>query len=169
MYGGSRDVSLMRRLNRELLGNIINQQASFYKFKLGETQENIYNEAAGEKFYDGPFIFDCLVNRQDEQYQNTELGVELSQNVLFAFLRDDLIDADVLPEVGDIILYEETYFGVSSVVENQYWLGKDPAYPNESNPLNPGLSEFGNNFSTLVNTYYIPADKVQISQYKERF
>ena len=31
------------------------------------------------------------------------------------------------------------------------------------------LEEFGNNVSILVSTYYIPADKVAISPYQERF
>lgn len=168
LYGDSRDVSLVRTVNRELMGNIITQQASFYKFKLKETPANVYGEAANEKFYDGPIIFNCLVKREDEEYSSGDLGVTLKQNVLFAFLRDDLKDANVVPEIGDILLYEETYFGVEGVVENRYWLGKDPDYANEPNPLNTGLSEFGNNLSTLVQTYYIPADKVNISPYKER-
>ena len=169
MYGGSRDVSLIRKLNRELMGNIITQQASFYKFKLKETIPNSYGEAVDSKFYDGPFIFNCLVKREDEQWGSGEIGVNVTQEVLFAFLRDDLKDKNIVPDVGDILLYEETYFGVESVVENRYWLGKDPDYPNEPNPLNAGLSEFGNNLSTLIKAYYIPADKVAISEYKERF
>ena len=49
MFGGLRDVSLIRKLNRELMGNIITQQASFYKYKLQETKVNLYGEAAGVK------------------------------------------------------------------------------------------------------------------------
>ena len=71
--------------------------------------------------------------------------------------------------VGDIILYQERYYGVQSTVANQYWGGKNPSYPNNINPLNPGLENYGNNLSVLVSTYYIPADKVAISPYKERF
>ena len=29
-------------------------------------------------------------------------------------------------EVGDIILYQEGYYGVQSTVANQYWGGKNP-------------------------------------------
>ena len=78
-------------------------------------------------------------------------------------------DADIVPEVGDIILYQEGYYGVQSTVSNQYWSGKNPDFPNDVNPLNPGLEKFGSNFSIIVDTYYIPADKVAISPYKERF
>jgi hypothetical protein len=82
---------------------------------------------------------------------------------------DDLKDGNVFLEVGDIILYQEKYYGVDSTVSNQYFAGKDPSYPNNENPLNPGLEEFGNNLSVLVYCYYTPSDKVNISQYKERF
>ena len=61
MFGRQRDVSLIRHLNRELMGNIITQQAAIYKYKLEETVTNIYGEAAGEKFYNGPFLFDVLL------------------------------------------------------------------------------------------------------------
>jgi len=169
LFGGSRDVSLIRGLNRELMGDIITQQASIYKFKIKETKTNLYGESAGEKFYDGPFLFNCLIERQDQQYSVGDVGVKFKQDIMFAFLTDDLKDGNVFLEVGDIILYQEKYYGVDSTVSNQYFAGKDPSYPNNENPLNPGLEEFGNNLSVLVYCYYTPSDKVNISQYKERF
>jgi len=169
MFTGQRDVSLVRSMNRELLGNIITQQASFYKFKLEETKVNLYGEAAGEKFYDGPFIFNCLINREDQSYSSGDEGISFGQGIQFYFLRDDLVDVNILPQVGDIVLYQEKYYGVESTVSNQYWGGKNPDYPNNDNPLNPGLEGFGSSISILCSTYYIPADKVAISQYKERF
>ena len=168
MFGSSRDVSLIRHLNRELLGNIITQQAAFYKYKLQETKVNLYGEAAGVKYYDGPFLFNCLIERVDPEYPITDLGIEFQQDITFAFFKDDLVDANVVPEVGDIILYEDSYYGVQTTISNQYFVGKNPAYPNNTNPLNPGLEEFGSDLSIICNTYYIPADKVAISPYKER-
>jgi hypothetical protein len=168
MFTTQRDMSLVRKLNRELMGNIITQQCSLYQFKLEETKVNLYGEADEEKFYDGPFIFNVLINRENEQYVDNVEGVQFGQGIQFYFFRDDLVDADVLPRVGDIVLYQEGYYGVQSTVANQYWGGKNPKYPNNVNPLNPGLENFGNNLSTLVSTYYIPADKVAISPYRER-
>ncbi|MDB4549427.1 hypothetical protein N9Z86_00735 [bacterium] len=174
MYGGSRDVSLIRGLNRELLHNIVTQQAAFYKFKLEETKTNLYGEASGEKYYDGPFLFNCLIDRQDQSYPESDEGINFSQGISFAFLRDDLKDAEVVPEVGDIILYQNGYYGVQATVANQYFVGKNPSYPNKgsdgsANPLNPGLENFGANLSIICETYYIPSDKVAISPFKERF
>lgn len=174
MYTRQRDVSLVRHLNRELMGNIITQQSAFYKFKLEETRVNLYGEAAGEKFYDGPFLFNCLINRDPQSYPEGNEGVNFNQGIGFFFLRDDLVDANVVPEVGDIILYQEKYYGVESTVANQYWGGKNPDYPNNNsdgtdNPLNPDLDQFGSSISILCQTHYIPADKVGLSPYKERF
>ena len=174
MYTRQRDVSLMRKFNRELMGNIITQQCAIYQFKLEETKVNIYGEAAEEKYYDGPFLFNVLMDRGDQDFSLNNEGVQFDQSINFYFLRDDLVEKDVVPRVGDIILFEEGYYGVQSTIANQYWGGKNPEYPNNDsdgqlNPLNPGLEEFGNNISILVSTYYIPADKVAISPYQERF
>ena len=174
MFGRSRDVSLIRGLNRELLHDIVTQQAAFYKFKLEETKTNLYGEAAGEKFYDGPFLFNCLIEREDQAFPDDESGVGFSQGIEFRFLRDDMVDANVKAEVGDIILYQNSYYGVDSVVSNKYFVGKNPDYPNKNsdgsdNPLNPGLEDFGSNLFVMCKTYKVPSDKVGISPYKERF
>ncbi len=174
MFARQRDVSLVRHLNREVMGNVITQQAAFYQYKLEETKVNIYGESAAEKFYNGPFLFNCLIDRQDEEFGENEEGIQFAQPINFYFLRDDLVDAQVEPEVGDIILYQEGYYGVDGTIANQYWSGKNPQYPNNNsdgtpNPLNPNLDLFGTNLSVICTTYYIPADKVAISPYKERF
>ena len=174
MFARQRDVSLVRHLNREVMGNVITQQAAFYQFKLEETKVNIYGEAAAEKFYNGPFLFNCLINRGAQEYPENSEGIQFEQPIDFYFLRDDLFDANVVPDVGDIILYQEGYYGVQGTIANQYWSGKNPDYPNNDsdgkpNPLNPNLQLFGTNLSILISTYYISADKPAISPYKERF
>ena len=170
LYGGLRDISLFRKVNRELMGNIITQQCVYYKLRLNETKVNMYGEAAGARYYFEPVIFNALIERGDQEYPSNDLlGVNFERSLDFKFLRDDLIDADVVPEVGDIIMYYEGYYEVDSTVGNQYFAGKDPRYPYNSsivNPLNPGLENFGANLSIICKTHYTPADRVQIT--KER-
>ena len=174
MFGRLLDVSLIRGLNRELMHDIITQQAAIYKYKLEETRVNLYGEAAGEKYYDGPFLFNCLIDREDQEFPVDDTGIGFTQGIEFRFLRADLKDAGVLPEVGDIILYQNNYYGVDRTIANQYFVGKNPDYPNNNsdgtpNPLNPDLDQFGANHSIICKTFKVPADKVSISPYKERF
>jgi len=159
------------------MGDIITQQCSFYKFKIEETKINLYGEAAEEKYYMGPVLLNCLVERRDQEYPETDLGTDFSWGATFKFLRDDLLDknkdfnldttlygADLVPEVGDIIMYNEGYYEVDNIISNQYFVGKNPDYPNATNPLNPGLEEFGSSISIICETHYVPADKVGITQ-----
>jgi len=177
LYGSARDISLFRHVNRELMGNVITQQCSFYKFKIEETKVNLYGEAAEEKYYMGPVLLNCLVERRDQEYPETDLGTDFNWGATFKFLRDDLLDknkdfnvdtdlygADLVPEVGDIIMYNEGYYEVDNIISNQYFMGKNPDYPNEVNPLNPGLEDFGSSISIICETHYVPADKVGITQ-----
>jgi hypothetical protein len=167
LYGGQRDISLFQKVNRELMGNIITQQCVYYKLRLNETKVNMYGEAAGARYYKEPVIFNALIERGDQEYPDDDiLGVNFNRLLDFKFFREDLVDADVVPEVGDIIMYYEGYYEVDSTVGNQYFVGKDPRYPYNTNPLNPGLEDFGANLSIICKTHYTPADKVQIT--KER-
>ena len=40
MFARQRDVSLIRHLNREVMGNVITQQCALYQYKLEETKVN---------------------------------------------------------------------------------------------------------------------------------
>jgi len=184
LYGGQRDISLFRYINRELMGNIITQQCAFYKYKVEETNVNIYGESAQEKYYMGPVLLNCIIERRDQQYPETDLGTDFSWGATFKFLRDDLLEAskdfnknfdkgdhnygaNLVPEVGDIILYQEGYYEVDTIVSNQYFTGKNPDYPNEPGNFNPGLENFGSSISIICETHYVPADKVGIT--RERY
>jgi len=189
LFGQSRDISMFRYVNRELMGNIISQQAAFYKLKLTQTNFNMYGEAAEEKYYDGPILLYTLIDLPDQEFPTDEMGVSFSWKPTFRFLRDDLLDklkdynqdtiygANLVPQVGDIILYETSYYEITNTNAAQYFVGKDPDYPNSpqpSNPAgatyplpsplwNPGLDEFGYNVSIICQTAYVPADKVGIT------
>jgi hypothetical protein len=189
LFGHARDISMFRYVNRELMGNIISQQAAFYKLKLTQTNFNMYGEAAEEKYYDGPILLYTLIDLPDQEFPTDDMGVSFSWKPTFRFLRDDLLDklkdynqdtiygANLVPQVGDIILYETSYYEITATNAAQYFVGKDPDYPNSpqpSNPAgatyplpsplwNPGLDEFGYNVSIICQTAYVPADKVGIT------
>ena len=189
LFGQARDISMFRFVNRELMGNIISQQAAFYKLRLNQTNFNMYGEAAEQKYYDGPILLYTLIDLPDQEFPTDDMGVSFSWKPTFKFLRDDLLDklkdynedtiygANLVPQVGDVILYETSYYEVINTNAAQYFVGKDPDYPNSPQPSNPpgatyplpsplwnpGLDEFGYNVSIICQTAYIPADKVGIT------
>tara|TARA_B110000971_G_C19887036_1_gene443489 strand:+ start:184 stop:765 length:582 start_codon:yes stop_codon:yes gene_type:complete len=181
LFGSARDISLFRHVSRELMADIITQQCSFYKYKLEETKVNIYGEAAEEKYYMGPVLLNCLIERENQSYPESDLGTDFTWGATFKFLRDDLLNkmedfneffdptnyqygANLVPEVGDIIMYQDGYYEVDNTNANQYFMGKNPDYPNNVNPINPGLEDFGSSISIICETHYVPADKLGITQ-----
>ena len=193
LFGTQRDVSLFRHMSRELMGDIITEQCAFYKYKLEETKINLYGEAAEEKYYMGPVLLNTLIERTDNIYPETDLGTDYNKEIQFSFLRDDLLGqnenfnydggngnsytglpgtgygADLVPQVGDVIMYNEGYYEVHEVIANQYFVGKNPDYPNNVNTINlsdgPGdLSAYGSNISIICKTHYVQADKLGLTQ-----
>jgi hypothetical protein len=164
LFGGQRDISLFRHLNRELLRDIITQQIVYYKFVLSKTKSNIYGESVDGKFYQEPVLLNCLINRTNQDFKSDDIGVDINQLKSFYFLKDDLIDAFLVPEVGDIIMEQESYFEVDSIISNQMFVGKDPDYPYSLNPINPELENFGASWSILCECHMVPGDKVGITK-----
>jgi len=80
------------------------------------------------------------------------------------FDQGDYFGADLVPQVGDVIYYYGGYYEVDDVIGNQYFVGKDPRYNYDENPINPGLENFGSNLSIICKTHYTPIDKVQLEK-----
>ena len=43
-----------------------------------------------------------------------------------AFLRDILVEIDLVPEVGDIVEHNHSFYEIDTIVQNQRFVGKDP-------------------------------------------
>ena len=168
LFGSSRDVSMIRKVNRELLGNIISQQCVLYKVNLEKTVSNIYGESTNKRYYTEPTILFTRIIRTDPSFELTDIGHNYVRVVTFDFLKDDLIEANAFPELGDIIMYYEDYYEIEqSFDQSQLWVGKDPNYNYQQNPLNPGLENFGYNVSVNCVAHYVPADKVNLTRERE--
>jgi hypothetical protein len=162
LFGSSRDISMFRKVNRELIGDVITQQLAVYKYALDKTKVNMYGEASGGRWFNGPTLLNSLITIQNKTDGTSEFGVDFNWSIKAAFLKDDLLDANLVVEIGDVILYQESYFEVDVATDTQYFVGKDPQYPYNTNPLNPGLDQFGYNVSLICEAHYTPSDRVNI-------
>lgn len=125
LYGGQRDVSLIRSLNRELIHRIIDTEVLVYKLNLSDTDMNIYDES-DSKMYDAPVLIPCLANVDPQQWITEDFGTDLTQIASFAFLRDDLVDVNHVIEIGDVFEYRSRFFEVDGIEENANFVGKHP-------------------------------------------
>lgn len=174
LFGGNRDISLFRHLNRELLNNIIEQKVGYYKIILDKTNTNLYGESSGKKYFYDPVLINCLIERADKQATIDEFGYDFTKNLVFKFLRDDLAGIDlstelgpdgkgfahgIVPEVGDIVLFNDDYYEIDSIVENQFIVGKNPDYS-----YSDSTDNFGSSWSIICSGHYTRPEKWGITQ-----
>ena len=100
-----------------------------------------------------------MIQRGDFEFTQTDFGPDNTRSVEFRFFKDHLIQANVFPEVGDVIMYNENFFAIDSVNENQLILGKDNQYAYQD-----GLENFGSSYSIILKTHYASPDSLGIKQ-----
>ena len=166
LYGQMRDISMFRFVNRELMWKIISEQVVYYKYNLTTTKVNMYGESVEGRNFADPLLLFSLIEVSDQTSPVDSFGVEFRWPIKFRFLRDDLVDANVHPEVGDIIMWQEGYYEVDNTNATQFFVGKDPDYPYldaaGNNPYETDLGQFGYNVSIICETHYVPSDRVNI-------
>jgi len=159
LFGSQKDFNVLStHISREILKDIVEQEIGYYKLSLNDTQANLYGEAL-EKVYLDPVKLNCLITRGDQVITVDDFGPDLGREASFAFTRQDLVDANTVPEVGDIVLWHEDYYEVDTVRENQLFVGRDSSY----NLTNYG-SRFGSSVSIIVDCHLTRTDKVGITR-----
>ena len=158
MFGRSRDINLFLSVNNELLHDVISQEIGYYKIILNDVPANLYGEST-EKMYLGPVLMSCLIERGDFNSSSDDFGQDINRAVKYRFLKNDLINANVVPEIGDVIMYNELYYVVDEVNQIQLILGKDNDYA-----YSEGLENFGSSWSIICTTHYTRAEKLGITK-----
>ena len=158
LYGSTRDVSFFRSISRELINNIIEQEIAYYKINLKATDSNVYGESIN-KFFNEPFLINCLITRGDQTFSESDFGPDVTRNMGFAFLRDDLVEDNLVPEVGDIIVWQEKFFEVNQIVENDLVMGKSEQYY-----FSEHLQNYGSSISIICNAHLTRPEKVGLSR-----
>ena len=161
LFGNERDVSLFHNLNKELINDIIQTEIAYYKFALEQTKANVYGEAPGKNYFE-PLKIACLINRTDQSWSSDDFGSDINQIVGFNFLKIELRDLNLIPEVGDLILFRNNFYEVDTKIENQLILGKDLDYA-----ISSETDSFGGSFSILVNTHISRVEKLNLIPLRE--
>ena len=156
LFGGSRDISLFQNLNSELLKNIIQTEVAYYKFALEQTSINVYGEAPGKNYFE-PLKIACLIDRTNQTWSSDDFGSDVNQNINFKFLKDELITINLVPEIGDLLLFRNNFYEVDERIENQLIMGRDNDYA-----ISTETVDFGESFSIIINTHISRVEKLNL-------
>jgi len=122
----TRDNDFFHKVNKELLGDslrgkdgIIDQEVTIYQLDVTETPTDMYGESASGKSWRPGVNLNCLIDAEDFDFNTDEFGADRQQNATFSFLRDSVLEANIVISIGDVINWNYAYFTISSLNENQ--------------------------------------------------
>ena len=156
LFGGSRDISLFNTVSKELINDIIQLEVGYYKFALEKTTANVYGESMGKMFYE-PVRIACLMKKEDQSWSSDDFGSDVNQTIDFRFLKVELKEINLVPEVGDLLLFKNNFYEIDTRVENQLILGKDPDYA-----ISTGATDFGNSHSIILTGHLSTVEKLNL-------
>ena len=125
-FYSQKDIDTFDKFNKELVGNlstgadgIINQEVIVYKVSVYDTEVNMYGETSEGKVFKPGVELVALVEADDQTTTTDEFGPDLQQLATFSFVRQSLVDLSFVVEIGDVINWNDGYWEISSVNENQ--------------------------------------------------
>ena len=156
LFGKSRDIDLFNVFNHELIQDVIQIEIAYYKFALEQTTSNVYGESMGKVYYE-PMKIACLIDRDDQSWSSDDFGSDMNQSISFSFLKYELKEINLVPQVGDILLFRNNFYEVDSKIENQFFMGRDPDYA-----LATETTEHGDSFSIIIDTHLSRVEKLNL-------
>lgn len=134
------DIKFLKTISEEVVDYVVEQWVTLLKVSVGESKTNLYGESIG-KVYLEPTSLMCIVDREPQTIVHEGFGSDKEQAVEFRFnrlrLRDqtipvltDINGVDIpaeaiqntrtgYPEQGDVIAYDNSYYEIGQIKEEQ--------------------------------------------------
>ena len=119
-----KEFDLLNSMNEELIDEIVGQSVDIYKVNLERTEDNVYGESTA-KYYDIGFRVNCLINYSEPEIVQDEFGSDLDTSIEMYFQRENLASGSLnfVPEVGDIVDWNDFYWEINGTTEPQLFAG----------------------------------------------
>jgi hypothetical protein len=111
------DVNYMISISKEMVDEIIGTKVLIYAID-PETPNNLYGEST-EKIYLPPIDVSALIDHTDQNFEHDMAGQNVMQAVSFGLIRNEMKEKNFYPTVGDIIKWNNSYFEINEIVDNQ--------------------------------------------------
>lgn len=145
-YFSPRDLNFFGSVVGEYFSDVLEIVVQIFKVATNETSTNIYGESSSDKgkIYYEPIDMTVIPVREDISGDTNEgFGVDRNQSVVFRLRERNCIVKNYFPEIGDLVLYNERFYEMDNVIQEQLLLG----HPSKS-------------WSFICNTHYTRLSKV---------
>lgn len=122
-FNSPRDYAAIVKINKELLNTVLDINVVLYKLNQKLSVTNSYGESVKKVWYTGVEV-PALIERLDTGMTEEMQTVDVNQDITFAFLRQELQDRGIYPEMSDIVFYDNQLYEIHNTNEIQLWGGR---------------------------------------------
>jgi len=114
------DFEMIQHYNEEFVNDVVEVLVRFYQIDLDATGSTFRGETARQgKTYSRDVEVHSLVVPEDQEIDDSEYTFDVNRDVQFGFQREVLKDKQFYPQRGDIIEWDEEFFEIRNVVDNE--------------------------------------------------
>jgi hypothetical protein len=123
-FVSERDVNFFKSIARELVDVVVQVEVALYKLNIYESKINIYGESTNKTWYQGVSLY-AMVDKDPENVVYEGFGPDNSQLITFKFDKDLCEEKGIYPEIGDVIMFDNSYYEIDNTNEVQF-IGGQP-------------------------------------------
>jgi hypothetical protein len=122
-FTNPQDYQTILKINKELVNTVVDVDTVLYKMHQEMTKTNIYGEATKKVWYQG-VLLPALIRYDQTNPAEDMQTINVNQSIEVSYLRQECIDRDVYPEVGDIVSFNNSYYEINNTNEVQIFAGR---------------------------------------------
>tara|TARA_R100001126_G_scaffold96405_2_gene68794 strand:+ start:16 stop:591 length:576 start_codon:yes stop_codon:yes gene_type:complete len=166
IFGRTNDRNLIKHFSNEVLKNILDTPVTVFKYSLNKSDTNIYGEGPdGYKTWKNGVKLYATVLTDDQEWSNSEFGMDINQKITFAFLNEHINDVQIagaegafMIDPGDVVHYDSHYWEIDSTNRNQYLFGRNSNIQSSVG----GTIEHGESLATVAMAHLTRRSKLNI-------
>ena len=87
IFGRLKDRQLIKHFSKEVMEDIIDTPVIIFKPYITKSNTNLYGEGVdGDKAWRTGVLLHAMINREDQEYMQTDYGIDVNQKITYSFL-----------------------------------------------------------------------------------
>jgi hypothetical protein len=118
-FVGAKELAFFHAINRELIQSVVQQEVLYYQIMAEKTiKDNLYNESI-KKVWANPVKVNALIMYENSSEQITMLPPDSKFNIDIYFHKQELVDRNMDPNMGDFVRFGKALYEILNVSEPQ--------------------------------------------------
>lgn len=118
-FVGAKELAFFHAVNKELIQSVVQQEVIYYQIMAEKTvKDELYGEST-KKVWSNPIRINALIMYENTSEQITMLPPDSKFNIDIYFHKQELVDRNVDPNMGDFVKFGKALYEILNVLEPQ--------------------------------------------------